>query len=177
MERGESTPTPLLCAEGSNPQRRAHAAQRLLARSRLASGQLKTQPEQFLSICTHGPLLLRVQFEVRARTILFLGTMPWARSVWSRRFDVLKKKKTNNKNQASWLQSHAFSPLIGVITEKSCDLTWSSTARRLRNSLLCQWTPCNKSREGGKQPRSKMPAESVRSAWVTGIPEKTRVCS
>lgn len=101
MERGESTPTPVLCAEGSNPQRRAHAAQRLLARSRLASGQLKTQPEQFLSICTHGPLLLRVQFEVKARTILFLGTMPWARSVWSRRFDVLKKKK----KQTSFLTS------------------------------------------------------------------------
>lgn len=96
--RGGSRLPPLcLCAEGSNPQcqaqRHAHAAQRLLAWSRLASGQLKTQPEEFISICTHVPLLLRVQFEVKAKTILFLGTMPWARTVWSRRFDVLKKKK------------------------------------------------------------------------------------
>lgn len=59
----------------------------------LASGQLETQPEEFRSICTHGPLPLRVQLEVIAQTILFPGTMPWARPVWSRRFDVLKKKK------------------------------------------------------------------------------------
>lgn len=47
------------------------AALQHLACCGLASGQLKIQPEELTSICTHGLTRLRVQFEVKAKTILF----------------------------------------------------------------------------------------------------------
>lgn len=109
------------------------------------SGQetpVKTEPEESVSICTHGLLLLRVQLEVTAKPILLLGTLPWARPVWARRFDVLKmeKKKPKTKRTSYLCQSCAIiAPLPRVRIEGSGGLTGTMTAQRLSNSLLRQW--------------------------------------
>lgn len=61
---GEEAGLQLTCVQGSDP-----------------SGQPKSWLEELTSICTHRPPMLRVQLEVEAKTVLLLGTLPWARPV------------------------------------------------------------------------------------------------